>query len=167
MALGEMMDTAGVGIVSAGETFGARLREAIRERLGPDQEREFARRIGMDPTQLSRTLNGKIGRVPEPETLLRYAKGLNLPLITLLGWIYPVEEQVEAAPSPDDPLWLMVERVRRNPEMMRDLRRAEEINKPEVFHSILEAVADAWLANLRMGLRVNDADRDRAAPSTS
>lgn len=153
--------------MSAGVAFGTRLREAIRDVLGPDQEREFARRIGMDPTQLSRTLNGKIGRVPEPETLVRYARGLGLPLITLLGWIYPIEEQLEQPPSADDPLWLMTERVRRNPEMMRHLRRAEELNKPEVFQSLLEAVADAWLANLRMGLRVNDADRDRSAPSTS
>lgn len=137
------------------EMFGQRLRQAIRDHLGPDQEREFARRIGMDPTQLSRTLNAKVGKVPEPETLQRYAEGLGLPLLTLLSWIYPIEDQLNGPATHKDSLVVMVERVRRNPRMMRDLRRAQEINTPEVFERILAAVADAWLANLKMAMQVN------------
>jgi transcriptional regulator with XRE-family HTH domain len=69
--------------------FGTKLRWAIRARFGPNQEREFARTIGMDPTQLSRTLNGKVGKRPEIETLQRYADGLGLPLRTLIDWTLP------------------------------------------------------------------------------
>jgi len=48
----------------------------------------------------------------------------------------------------------MVERVRRDPGLMRQLANLERDADPDVFEEVLLAVADAWLANLRMGLRV-------------
>lgn len=143
--------------MAIGDDFGPRLREAIRGRLGEDKEREFARRIGMDATQLSRTLNGKIGKVPEPETLVRYAKGLGMPLIELLSWIYPIEQELAREPSAEDPIWLMAERVRRDHDLMRQLSALEEASPPEVFDITVEAVAEAWHANLKMGIRVAEA----------
>lgn len=74
-------------------------------------------------------------------------------------------DTIEGDASPDDPLAIMVERVRRDPRMMRDLRRAQEINTPEVFERILAAVADAWRANLRMAMAVNSAEADPVPPS--
>jgi transcriptional regulator with XRE-family HTH domain len=47
---------------------------------------------------LSRTLNGKVGKRPEIETLQRYADGLGLPLRTVLDWTLP-----EGARSDDPP----------------------------------------------------------------
>lgn len=143
--------------MTIGEGFGPRMREAIREMLGEDKEREFARRIGMDPTQLSRALNSKVGKVPEPETLVRYAKGLQKPLIELLSWIYPIEEELAREPRPDDPLWLMSERVRRDHDLMRQLSALEQASDPDVFDVTVEAVGEAWRANLRMGITVAEA----------
>lgn len=144
------------------EAFGEKLREAIRMRLGPNMEREFARRIGMDPTQLSRTLNGKVGKRPELETLQRYANGLGLPLRTLVDWLLP-PEALDQPPSEDDPLWVMMERVRAHPDLMRQLRALEEASDPEAFDRTIAAVAEAWLANLRMGISVAEAQRARGA----
>jgi len=141
--------------------------ELIRARrvaLGLSQT-ELARRAGSSQRQVSRLENGEERTMPRRETLDRFGAVLDITLADFYragGVMDPAE--LETPASPDDPLEVMVERVRRNASMMRDLRRAQEINDPEVFERILAAVADAWLANLKMAMAVNSAESDPVPP---
>lgn len=133
-----------------------------RKLLGLSQT-ELGRRTGTSQRQVSRLENGEERTLPRRDTLDKFGTVLGIGLAEFYraaGVLETEPEQAIDTPvSPDDPIAIMVERVRRNPAMMRDLRRAQEINDPAKFELILEAIADAWLANLRMGLRVNDADK--------
>jgi transcriptional regulator with XRE-family HTH domain len=146
------------------EAFGEKLREAIRMRLGPNMEREFARRIKMDPTQLSRTLNGKVGKRPELETLQRFADGLGLPLRTLVDWMLPpeaLEQPRGGGPALGD--------GGKGARQSRDHAAAPRAGggvRPGRFERTLAAVAEAWLANLRMGLNVAEAQRGAGGTGT-
>jgi transcriptional regulator with XRE-family HTH domain len=137
--------------------FGAKLRWAIRSRFGPNQEREFARTIGMDPTQLSRTLNGKVGKRPEIETLQRYADGLGLPLRTVLDWALPEGARAEdPAPAPAAlppailEAWRHLER--KHPELIPQL--AARQGDPDFAGQIVDLstalgyVIQGWVDNL-------------------
>lgn len=66
--------------------FSVRLRRAIADRLGPAHEGQFADRIGMNRTQLSKNLKNLSYR-PEPETIRRYADGLGLDAVEVASWI--------------------------------------------------------------------------------
>lgn len=69
--------------MAASKPFGMALREAIAgKRMS---EAAYARKIGMSATYLSRVLNDPKYR-PEPETVARFADGLDLAAETVAGW---------------------------------------------------------------------------------
>jgi len=136
------------------DTFGSWLKNQAIGRFGT--LRAFAKAIGKEPTYISRWVGDH--ERPSYESARQIADVLAVPIVEVLSRAgMPIHEADALAtpPSPDDPLEIMVERVRNDPRMMRDLRRAQEINTPEVFERILHAVADAWRANLRMAMQVN------------
>lgn len=138
---------------------------ARRVALGLSQT-ELARRAGSSQRQVSRMENGEERTMPRRETLDRFGAVLGITLADFYragGVMDPAE--LETPASPDDPLEIMVERVRRDPRMMRDLRRAQEVNTPEVFERILAAVADVWRASLRVAVQVNGAESDPVPPA--
>jgi len=156
-----------MGCVAVGNEieFGARLRRAIREHYGPNQEREFARQIGMDPTQLSRTLNGKVGKRPEMETLKRYADGLGLSFPEVLGWTLPEVEHVEPAPlrvvvvhGPDGDLEVPIDEVVAYVEAFPDQRQRDRLARwrenysTPTYQRLCARLYVAWHSNLGLVL---------------
>ncbi len=145
------------------DTFGGWLKDQAIGQFGT--LRAFAKAIGKEPTYISRWVNDH--ERPSYESARQIADLLEVPIAEVLSRAgMPINaEDALAPPSPDDPLEIMVERVRRDPRMMRDLRRAQEINTPEVFERILAAVGDVWRASLRVAVQVNGAE-DVPVPPT-
>jgi transcriptional regulator with XRE-family HTH domain len=122
---------------------------------------------GLSQDYISKLERGDID-LPQRGTL----EALGRPLALTLADFYRAAGILgpdDPAPDPganDDPLSLMVERVRTNPEIMRQLRALEEASDPAVFERTLAAVAEAWQANLRMGINVAEAQRGAGGPGT-
>jgi transcriptional regulator with XRE-family HTH domain len=100
-----MRDLGGATMTVAGDwaVASARLRDAIVARSGTLAE--FARRLGMDPTQLTATLRPH--RRPAPETLDRFSDVLGWPPAELRQWYGYELPRADAPEAPATPArWL-------------------------------------------------------------
>lgn len=134
--------------------LGKKLRE-LRESRGWTQE-QAEEASGVPQTTISAIENGKAQR-PSDANLARLAATYGVSRASLYAaakLIESIEDLLQRPASPADPLWVMMERVRADQEMMRQLAALEEASAPDVFDEVVESVAEAWKANLKMGLRV-------------
>ncbi|HEX5506356.1 MAG TPA: helix-turn-helix transcriptional regulator [Thermomicrobiales bacterium] len=131
------------------EAFGARLRRLIEER-GYASERQFARRIGMEPTYLSRILNGHVER-PAYETLRKLSEALAVPVSDLASWTGLLE------PSPrnggeDAALNDVVKTIESRGDLMEQLAEIRANNTSETYQRFMRGLAKSWESSLRLAV---------------
>lgn len=136
-----------------GESFGDRLRREIRL-AGFDSARKFALHIEMEPNYLSRILTGQVKR-PEPETLSKFAAGLEVPEVEVWRWAgmapAPVKAE-EIGRESEDVLDTLIDLLRHDSDVMTQLTEAGGADE-EVLHDIAE-VMKTYLRSLARVRRV-------------
>lgn len=136
--------------------LGQRLR-ALREARGETLE-QVATVAGRSGGWLSRLENGHQKEEPSFTVLVALAGHFGVDVAELVrdgreALRRPDRETEKARPlRPDDPLEVVVEEIRNNLEIMAQLEAVRRAAPPEVFEEGLRALAEAWIANMRMGM---------------
>lgn len=144
--------------MSAG-VFGERLRALVIARY--PSLRAFANAIKMEPTYLSRIVNGHV-QLPERETLRRMADALDMTPAEFEEVTGVAMRESDGDPAGSDRLELLFEAMRRRPEVRRAVERGSEGLEGEELAEYLELTADAWYANLHMQERTRRQELERA-----
>lgn len=136
--------------------IGALIRER-RLRAGVTQT-DLARRTGLSQNYISKLESGSID-LPQRATLevLGGALGIALAEFYRAAGVLDLPAPADAPdgpPSPDDPVGVLMEYLRNDPAVMRDLAQAQAELSAEDFEEVLRDVAEAHKSNLVMGLRV-------------
>jgi transcriptional regulator with XRE-family HTH domain len=146
------------------EPFTARLRREIKaQRVS---ERQFALRIGWNPTYLSRVLNEEDYR-PEPESIAKIAGGLGIEPSEVESWVpKPYAPGAEPGGNGVEPRRVTFEELltfiaAQGPDEALQVARFRQLARtnPDAAAKIRSKVARPWAANLGLALDIEEDSR--------